>query len=173
MCALTSAVNRPSMATSMAAAVSRDCEKKKLVSIVKKLRKKTTKASRRARNSSVLSVSNTTISVTPASRPSRVRCVNRVAPMVRTSRTASHQRDGKGRAVQASQPRQSSTPAASRLHQTGRLPICGRITQAITASRNSVSRPSRGRFFSRAGNTFMPGPVLPGIAVCGPRHGRV
>ena len=57
----------------MAAAVNSDCEKKKLVNMVKKHRKNTTKASRRARNSSVLSVSSTTISVTPGSRPSTVR----------------------------------------------------------------------------------------------------
>jgi hypothetical protein len=59
----------------MAAAVASDCEKKKFVSIVKKPRKKMTKASRRARSSSVLSASSATISVTPASRPSSVRCV--------------------------------------------------------------------------------------------------
>ena len=73
MCALTRAVSRPSSATSIATAVSSDCELKKFVSIAKKPRKKMTKASRRARSSSVLSASSTTTSVTPASRPSTVR----------------------------------------------------------------------------------------------------
>jgi len=142
---LTSAVNKPSSASSIAAAVSSDCEKKKLVSIVKKLRKKMTKASRCARSSSVFNVSNTTISVTPASRPSRVRCVINVAPTVSTSNAKTHHREGKARAVQASQPRQNSTATANRLHQTGKLLICGATTQPITTSKNKVSRASRGR----------------------------
>ena len=32
------------------------------------------------------------------------------------------------------------------LHQTGKLLTCGAISQAMTVSRNSVSRASRGRF---------------------------
>jgi hypothetical protein len=75
MWALTSAVSRPSSASSIATAVSRVCDWKKLVSMAKKPRKKTTKASRRARSSIVLSASSTTTNVTPASRPSRVPCV--------------------------------------------------------------------------------------------------
>ena len=57
----------------MAAAVVSDCETKKLLSIVKKPRKKITMASRRARISSVLSASSMMTSVTPASRPTMVR----------------------------------------------------------------------------------------------------
>ena len=70
---LTRAVSKPSNPTSIAKAVSRLCEKKKFDSSVKKPRKKTTKASRCARNSSVLSASSTTMNVTPASRPRMVR----------------------------------------------------------------------------------------------------
>ena len=109
MCALTSAVSRPSRPTSIAAAVSSDCEKKKLVSIVKKPRKKITKASRRARSSSVLSASSTTISVTPASRPSKVRCVNSVAPSVTASRPSSHHLPGQ-------RPAPERQPAAPEQH---------------------------------------------------------
>jgi hypothetical protein len=145
ICALTSAVSSPMSPTSMAAAVASDCEKKKFVSIVKKPRKKTTKMSRRARSSSVLSASRTTISVTPASRPSTVRCVTRVAPMAMASTPSSHHVPGSGLDATASQPRHSSTAAASTLHHHGRLPTCGRITQPITSNRNSVSRLSRGR----------------------------
>ena len=145
MCALTSAVSSPSSAISMATAVGSDCEKKKLLSMVKKPRKKITRASRRARASSVFRASSTTTSATPASRPRMVRWVTSVAPTASASRASSTQRWGRGRAVQASQPRHSSRPAASALVHSGRWPACGAITQAITASRNSVSRASRGR----------------------------
>ena len=71
--ALISAVSRPSRPSIMATATTSDCEKKKLLSSVKKPRKKITIASRRARISSVLSPSKITISVTPGSRPMMVR----------------------------------------------------------------------------------------------------
>jgi hypothetical protein len=142
--ALTRAVRRPSSAISMAPAVKSDCEKKKLLSIMKKLRKNTTKASRRARSSSVFKASSTTIRVRPASRPSRVLWVNSVAPTVSTSSNQSHQRAGNGRSVTASQPRHSMTAPLSRLHHSGRWLTCGNTTQAITPSMNSVSRLSRG-----------------------------
>ena len=58
---LTSAVSKPSRPTSIATAVSRLCEKKKLLSSVKKPRKKMTKVSRCARISSVLRLSKTTM----------------------------------------------------------------------------------------------------------------
>ena len=148
-CALTNAVSSPSKATSIAPAVSSDWEKKKFVSIVKKPRKKITKASRRARSSSVFSESSTTIRVTPASRPSRVRWVQSVAPRVIASRARRQARPGRGRAVTASQPRQSSTAAASAVHQAGRCETWGMTIQAITASRNRVSRASRGRALRR------------------------
>ena len=70
---LTSAVSRPSRPISMEPAVSRLCDTKKLESRVKNPRKNTTKASRWARNSSVLRASSTTRKVTPASCPIRVR----------------------------------------------------------------------------------------------------
>ena len=114
--------------------------------MVKKPRKNTTSASRRARSSSVFSVSSITTSVTPASRPSSVRCEAQVPASVMTSSTMSHQRPGSGRAVTASQPRHTSTPAASALAQIGKCATCGKITQPITASKNSVSRASRGRW---------------------------
>ena len=72
---LTKAVSRPSMPISMASAVSRLCEKKKLLSKVKKPRKKITNVSRWPRISKVLRLSKTTIYVTPASRPTSVRWV--------------------------------------------------------------------------------------------------
>ena len=157
MWALTSAVSSPISPSNMAAAVGSDCEKKKLVSIVKKPRKKMTKMSRRARSSRVLSASSTTTSVTPASRPSTVRWVTRVAPIATASRPSSHQVPGRGLALTASQPRQASTAPASVLHQSGRLPTCGRITHPITSSRNSVSRLSRGSAARRARR--LPGPT--------------
>ena len=144
MWALTSAVSSPSSATSMATAVGSDCEKKKLLSIVKKPRKNTTMASRRARTSSVLSASSITMSVTPASRPRMVWWVNRVPATATASNPATAQRPGSCRPFQASQPRHSSTAPAIRLAHAGRWATCGAITQAITTSRNSVSRVSRG-----------------------------
>ncbi len=172
MWALTSAVSSPSSPTSMAAAVSNDCEKKKLVSIAKKPRKKITKASRRARSSSVLRASRVTTSVTPASRPSSVRCVASVAARATASRPTSHHLPGNGRDCTASQPRHSSTPAASRLHHQGRLPVCGRMTQAITSSRNRVSRASRGSAARRRVKLFSIGPGPPGSAACALRRCR-
>jgi hypothetical protein len=73
MCASASAVSSPHTETSIASAVSSDCEYRKLVSTRKKPRKKTTIASRRARSSSVFSAISTTSIVTPASLPSSVR----------------------------------------------------------------------------------------------------
>ena len=96
MCALTKAVNKPISATSMAKAVSSDCENKKLLSMQKKPRKNTTNASRCARSSNVLSASNITSKVTPASRPKIVLCVANVAATATTSKVTNHQRFGKG-----------------------------------------------------------------------------
>ena len=172
MWALTSAVSRPSRASSIAAAVSSACEKKKLVSIVKKPRKKITNASRRARSSSVFSASRITIRVTPASRPSSVRWVNHVAPSARTSSTTSHHWLGRRRAVSASQPRHSSTPAASEVHHQGRWPTWGSTTQPITSSRNSVSRVSRGSALSVSPAPTNMSPVPPGSGACAPRRSR-
>ncbi len=168
MCALTSAVSRPSSATSMASAVSRDWEKKKLVSMVKKPRKNTTKASRRARTSSVFKASSSTISVIPASRPSSVRCVYQVAASATPNSASSHQREGSGLSVSAKAPRSSNKAALNRLHHNGRWFTCGMTTQATTASRNKVSRLSRGsclRRFSMLGLGWLskgPGPP-PGV----------
>ena len=117
--ALTRAVSRPSRATRMAAAVNSDCEKKKLVSMLKKHRKKTTKASRLARNSKVLSASNTMIRVTPGSRPRKVPKLKKVAPRAAISSSSSHQRLGSGRALNASQVRQHRTLPVNRLHHRG------------------------------------------------------
>ena len=130
----------------MAAAANSDCEKKKLVSRLKKHRKKTTKASRLARNSKVLSASNTMISVTPGSRPRKVPKLKKVAPRAAISSSSSHQRLGSGRALRASQVRQHRTPPVNRLHHRGTWLICGISTQAITARVNSVSLASRGIF---------------------------
>ncbi|OGB41534.1 MAG: hypothetical protein A2W72_00975 [Burkholderiales bacterium RIFCSPLOWO2_12_67_14] len=151
MWALTSAVSRPSSAIRMPAAVSSDCEWKKWVSRVKKARKNTTKASRRARSSSVLSASSTTMSVTPASRPKRVRWVHQVAATVNASKPMRQAQPGNGSPRSAKVVRQASTPAVSAVHHHGIWPICIITTQAITASRNSVSRVSRGK--DEAGRT--------------------
>ena len=94
----------------MTLATNSDCEKKKLASRVKKPRKKITIASRRARSSSVLSTSSMMISVTPASRPTIVRCDSTVSAMATTSSPALIQGLGSGFCAQASQPRQSSSP---------------------------------------------------------------
>jgi hypothetical protein len=145
MWAFTSAVSRPSSASRMPAAVGSDCEWKKCVSRVKKARKNTTKASRRARISSVLSASSTTMSVTPASCPKRVLCVAQVAASVSASRPMRHGQPGSGRPRSAKVVRQTSTPAASAVHHHGMWPTCMAITQAITASRNRVSRVSLGK----------------------------
>ena len=145
MWALTSAVSRPSNATSMAAATGRACEKKKLASSVKKPRKNTTMASRRARSSSVLSASSITISVTPASRPTMVPCDSSVSSTTSANSTAVSQRPGSGRLPLASQARQTSSVAVMALAQAGRCAASGAMQQAMTASRNSVSRASRGR----------------------------
>jgi hypothetical protein len=144
--ALTRAVSRPSSATSMAAAVASDCENRKLASSVKKPRKNTTMASRRARSSSVLSASSMTMRVTPASVPTMVRCVSSVSPTASASSAPTTQRPGSGRARQASQPRQASSAMASAMVQAGKWPASGPMQQATTASRNSVSRASRGRW---------------------------
>ncbi len=149
-CALTRAVSRPSSPISIAAAVSSDCERKNPVSRVKKPRKKITKASRRALNSSVFSASRLTTSVTPASWPSRVPWVTRVAMVAAASRPSSHQRPGNGRPVNASVPRHSSTATTSAAHQAGRYAACGNTIQPISSSRNSVSRVSRGQCDRRA-----------------------
>ncbi len=120
MWALTRAVSRPSSATSIAAAVASDCEKKKLLSIVKKPRKKSTMASRRACTSIVLSASSITMSVTPASRPTMVPCDTTVSATDAASSTPSCQRPGCGRPRSASTPRQTSTAAASTVVHAGR-----------------------------------------------------
>ena len=146
--AFTSAASSPSSASSMAAATGRAWEKKKLDSSVKKPRKNTTMASRRPCSSSVLRPSSITISVTPASRPRMVRWVYSVPATAITSGTASTQRVGSGRPLKASQPRHSINPAASRLAQAGNTLTCGAMTHAITTSRNSVSRASRGSAWS-------------------------
>ncbi|CAM3693118.1 Secreted protein [Paracidovorax anthurii] len=145
MCALTSAASRPSSATSIAAAVASDCEKKKLLSIVKKPRKKITMASRRARSSSVLSASSITISVTPASRPTMVRCDATVSTTEAASSRPSIQCPGSGCARSARAPRQASRPAASRPVHTGTWGTSGSMIQPTVTSRKSVSRVSRGR----------------------------
>ncbi len=71
MCASTSAVSSPQIEISIATATASDCEYRKCVRMMKKPRKKTTKASRRARSSSVFSAISATASVTPGSLPSR------------------------------------------------------------------------------------------------------
>jgi hypothetical protein len=72
-CMVIIAVIRASTATPAQAAVSIDCEWKKLVMSRKKHRKITTKRSRRARISMSFRPRNSTSSTTPGSRPSRVR----------------------------------------------------------------------------------------------------
>ena len=72
MCASTSAVSKPHTETSIASATTSDCEYRKWVSTMKKPRKKTTKASRRARSSSVFSAISATSKVMPGSLPSRL-----------------------------------------------------------------------------------------------------
>ena len=183
--AFTSAVSRPSSPTTMEAAVSSDCEKKKFVSIVKKPRKKMTKASRRARSSSVLSASSRVVRVTPASRPSTVLWVSRVPAMAASSMPSSHQRPGRGRVCQASQPRHSRHPPASAVAHSGSTLSCGSITQPTTSSRKRVSRLSRGRAFISWRTRVVQGvvgaegfvvvtigPVPPGSVAGGPCHGR-
>ena len=156
----------------------------------KKPRKKITNASRRARSSSVLSVSSTTSSVTPASRPISVPCVAYVPASVNTKSSSSQALRGRLRALSASQPRHSSTAAAPRLHHSGKRAACGNSTQAITASKNSVSRPSRGNarkvasvgncavgvnraaLAGRGGAGVSMWPAPPGNGVCGLRRWR-
>ena len=60
---------------------------------------------------------------------------------------ATHAR-GSGRPRHASAPRHSSKPAAKALAHSGRWAACGAITHAMTSSKNSVSRVSRGRAVS-------------------------
>jgi hypothetical protein len=73
ICASTTAASSPHSDTSEPMAVSSDCEYRNCVSTRKKPRKNTTKASRRARSSSVFSAISMTSSVMPASRPTSVR----------------------------------------------------------------------------------------------------
>ena len=156
--AFTSAASSPSSASSMAAATGRAWEKKKLDSSVKKPRKNTTMASRRPCSSSVLRPSSITISVTPASRPRIVRCVSSVAPRTSVSSRPITQRPGSGRPRQASCPRQASSARQMAVAQGGRWPVSGSTIQAITPSRNSVSRVSRGmlaRVVARREKGFM------------------
>ena len=147
MWALISAVSKPTSATSMAMAVGMDCEKKKLLSIVKKPRKKITMASRRARASSVLSASSMAIRVTPASRPRMVRKLASVAATASTRSATSSQRGGRLRPPSARPARQASSRQENAPAHSGRCANSGSSTQAITPSRNSVSRASRGSCF--------------------------
>src|SRR4051794_10847496 len=114
---------------------------------MKKPRKKTTKASRRARSSSVFSAIRATARVTPGSLPSSVRYDKTVSPIAAISTATSTQRPGSAALTSASRPRQSRTSAVSASDHAGRCAACGSTVQAMTASRNSVSRASRGRRF--------------------------
>ncbi len=134
MCASTSAVSRPHTDSSMAAAVSSDCEYRKFVSTRKKPRKNTTSASRRARNSSVFSDISTTSMVTPASLPKSVRSVHSVSTAATSSTPATAQRLGSGALLSARCARQNSMRPVSAMHQGARCAVCGRIVQPITAS---------------------------------------
>src|ERR1700761_2384447 len=89
-----------------------------------------------------------TMRVTPASRPSRVRWVEKVAMRVRASRAARHHLVGKGLAWMARLPRQRRTMAARRLHHQGRLGTWGTTMRVMTERRKRVSRVSLGRVWS-------------------------
>ena len=86
---------------------------------MKNERKKITKASRRARISSVFKASSTTMRVTPASRPRMVLCVAQVAPSKSASRPIRHCHPGKGRPRSVNVVRHTSTPAVSTPHHQG------------------------------------------------------
>ena len=88
------------------------------------------------------------ISVTPASRPSRVRCVNQVAATVSKSTKNNQPRAGKGLAFHAKTARQSMMAATMAAHHTGTWGMSGISTKAITTSRNKVSLLSRGKSIS-------------------------
>ena len=111
--------------------------------------------------------------VTPASRPSRVLKVNSVAAMARASKPRRHQALGSALAVNAKRPRHSSTAKAKALHHHGKCGVCGNSTHAITASKNSVSRLSRGKWFRRLSTAFNIKPAPPGIGVYALRRWRV
>ena len=72
MLANTSEVSSPHTDTNIATPTAIDCEYKKWVRIKKKPRKNTTKASRRARASSIFKAVSATVMVTPGSLPSTV-----------------------------------------------------------------------------------------------------
>jgi len=65
------------------------------------------------------------ISVTPASRPSRVRCVNQVAATVSKSTKNNQPRAGKGLAFHAKTARQSMMAATMAAHHTGTWGMSG------------------------------------------------
>ena len=136
-------VGRPPLR--QAAAVPRDCELRKFVSTTKKPRKNSTIASRRARSSSVFSASSTTSIDTPASRPMSVPSCQAVAAAASPSSATTVQRPGRGLPVRVRCTRQASTAATPMPNHAGRRSRCGATVQAATATRNSVSRLSRGK----------------------------
>ena len=149
ICALTTAASSPHSPSNMASASAKLCPNKKWVMMMKKPKKNTTKASRRARSSRVFRQSSTTARVTPPSRPAKVLWLTQVPSMAAANSATRQAKPGKGLFCQANTARQSNTPAAKALHHSGRCAACGAITHAITPSKNRVSRVSRGRLTKR------------------------
>ena len=141
---MTSAASSASTPTNMPKAVSSDCENRKWLSSAKKPRKKITKASRRALSSSVLSVSSSRISALPASRPRRERNCAAVNASDNNNKPALIQREGRGFCFRVSQARQLSTIRPNTVVDQGIWADCISTIHPITASRNNVSRLSRG-----------------------------
>ena len=134
MWASTWAVSRPHTAIKSHKPVSRDCEYKKCVSTRKKPRKNTTRASRRARSSKVLSDISTTSSVMPAALPSKVFSPQKVSADAAMSKLLMTQRLGSAAAVKARRARQASRVTDITPHQGGRCSRWGAMVQAMTAS---------------------------------------
>jgi hypothetical protein len=155
ICASTTAARSPHSDSSAPAAVSSDCEYRNCVSTRKKPRKNTTKASRRARSSSVLSAISTVSSVMPASRPISVRKVSQVSTAYTSAMASKAQRLGSGRWRQAMWARQASTRPVRPVAHSGRWLACGAMTAVMTANRKKLSRASRGRRLHQRCRPFM------------------
>jgi len=141
---LTSAVSRPSRAIAMAPAVSRLCEKKKLLSIVKKPRKNDDEGIAPRAQLQGLERQQHHDEGDPGRRaPSRVPVAERAcaAAWPAPARRNSHQREGRGGCRQASTARatRSTAPCHRAAPPAAGGQTAAAMTQAITPSKNSVS----------------------------------
>ena len=146
MCALTSAVSRPSSASSIAKAVSSDCE----IEEVREHREEAQEedhegvAPRAQLQRLERQQDHDQRDAGVAARAACGGSTQVATSVTRQQADAATICRASGLACTASVPRHSSTTAASALHHQGRLATCGSSTQPMTASRNSVSRASRG-----------------------------